>query len=272
MNAQNLPYKVGINKFSDLTDKEFEANYLGKLLPGLTSAGTPAPQYQLTAPDAFDWREKKVIGPVKDQGSCGSCWAFGANSPIEAIYSISKGSQNTYDFSEQQLVDCSRSYGNQGCNGGWPSWAMNYIKANGLMLTSDYKYTARDGTCKADKTKFMVTLSGYIEVAKGNEVQMKEALYNNGPLAIAIYASRTGFRYYTSGVYYDTGCPRGSLNHAVTAVGYGTDRASGLDFWAVRNSWGVAWGDKGYILMARNKDSNCGVADVVIYPNHVRDF
>jgi C1A family cysteine protease len=270
INSQNLPYKVKLNKFSDLTQQEYEANYLGRLITPTTPAITSEPQFEGTDPEELDWRQSGVMGPVKDQASCGSCWAFGALASVESFYSIATGAVTTYDFSEQQLVDCSRAYGNRGCSGGWPSWATNYIRDYGIMYTKDYKYTARDETCKADRSKFVVTCDGYTQLTAGNEVLMKTTLANRGPLSIAIYASRPGFRSYSSGVYYDTGCPRNSLNHAVTALGYGHDLESKLDYWIVRNSWGTSWGDKGHILMARNKGSNCGVADVVIYPNNVR--
>lgn len=127
------------------TREEFEKIFLGALPPTEAEAQEQSDDYERPN-DSFNWADKGMVSGVKNQGSCGSCWAFSATGTVESFYAISK-SQKVL-VSEQQLVDCSRSFGNYGCSGGWPSNALNYVKKNGLTTESKYPYTGRDGTCK----------------------------------------------------------------------------------------------------------------------------
>lgn len=237
-------YAVGLNKFSDLTNEEF-ASFLGDngQPEEYTEQGPVLAQPPVVAP--IDWRTKNVVGPVKDQGKCGSCWSFSTAGPIEEHYAIKYGSQVV--LAEQQLVDCSWPYGNNGCNGGLFANGYAYVKQFGMMLNSSYPYVHNDTTCQYDESQVVVRISGTISAIRSAD-GLKAALMN-GPASISLHASADSFRQYKSGVYEDYACPT-EVNHAVQTVGWGTDAASGKDYFIVRNSWGPSWGDQGYIKIA----------------------
>lgn len=169
-------------------------------------------------------------------------------------------------LSEQQLVDCSWKYGNKGCDGGFKSEALTYIKDNrGVEAEETYPYTATDFEgCRFNASRVVARVSGYEKLAEdGNEAWMKALLYEAGPLAVSIKAPE-GFRHYSSGVFYDKMCAVSGGNHAVVVVGYGTE--NGQDYWLVKNSWGWEWGLKGYIKMSRNRQNNCKIASSALVP------
>jgi len=215
--------------------------------------------------DSLDWRTKGVVTPVKNQGGCGSCWAFGTTGAVESMWAIKTG--QLLSLAEQQLVDCAGPFGNHGCNGGLPSQAFEYIKAaGGIMLGKDYPYTARDGRCRADASKAAAKVSGEQNITQGSETELFDAITNKGPVAIAFQVAGD-FQSYRSGVYDSTRCKSGPMdvNHAVLAVGYGTDASSSKPYWIVKNSWGTSFGIQGYFLMVRNKNM-CGVATCASIP------
>eukprot|EP00461_Guttulinopsis_vulgaris_P002944 UN02945 len=242
---------MAVNEFADMSAEEFAAKMTG-LNPNL---GQEYALSQLQAPvlglkaSPIDWVEKGVVNPVKNQASCGSCWAFATTAPLESRVAINGG--KLYDLSEQQLVDCSGSTGNSGCNGGLMSNGYEYIKkAGGMCLTSEYPYTAKDGSCKSCSA--VVSVSGYQTVATNDDAHI-EAL-QSGPVGVALAASSSAFQFYSSGIL--TSCTDRSINHGVTLVAYGVE--GGVEYYTIRNSWGASWGDKGYIkIAARNK--NCGL-------------
>jgi len=210
------------------------------------------------APASHDWREKGADLGVKDQGQCGSCWAFSTVGNLEGLNFIKNKSKDT--FSEQQLVDCDKDE-DQGCNGGLMENAFEYmLKAGGLQKDSDYKYTARDGKCKFDKKKVAVQIKSW-EAVSEDEEQIKTYLFNVGPLAVALNADP--LQWYTGGIIDEdeSSCDPQALDHGVTLVGYGTEK--GQDFWIVKNSWGKSWGEKGFFRMARGKGI-CGINTHVV--------
>merc|ERR1711962_222386 len=169
-------------------------------------------------------------------------------------------------LSEQQIVDCSRRYGNLGCNGGWYTSSWDYLKdAQGSESEDAYPYKGRQGYCRFDRSEVTAEVHGYVEVEKNNENALKEAVATVGPVAVAISVSGR-FPRYTGGVYYNPDCHNDlwHLNHAVLVVGCGSEE--GQDYWLVKNSWGESWGLEGYVKMARNKDNNCGIACKAAYP------
>jgi C1A family cysteine protease len=266
-------YKMRLNQFSALTWDEFQLRIHGKKggclqVPPLEDFIEPNDKVAegFEAPTAVDWEAAGDVTPVKNQGQCGSCWAFASNGAIECDYSINKGTLNS--LSEQELVDCTRSYGNAGCNGGWWYNAFDYvIHEGGLCNEKEYPYTARDGNCKDSTcgTKYDhitsdVKVTPDSDSALGNAVAI-------GCNAVGVDVT-SAFQHYSSGVF--SGTCGTSINHGVTAVGYGTSGSS--QYWKVKNSWGQSWGDQGYIYICRNcgKNGSRGECGINMYPYYVR--
>jgi len=169
-------------------------------------------------------------------------------------------------LSEQNLVDCSRSYGNEGCNGGLMDNAFQYIKENGGIDTErSYPYEGEDDECRYNPRWKGATDIGFVDVEPGNEVELMHAIASQGPCSIAIDASHESFQFYSSGVYREPECDPGMLDHGVLLIGYGQEKHGGK-YWLVKNSWGDGWGHDGYIKMAREEDNMCGVATQASYP------
>jgi len=251
-----------MNEFGDLTSAEFNAIYNGYKMSTQKRAFVPD---QTTGPMAadLDWRTKGVVTPVKNQGQCGSCWAFSSTGSMEGAWAIAKGSLAS--FSEQQLVDCSTAYGNEGCNGGLMDQAFDYIIANkGEDSEASYPYQARGPLqCRFKQADVTGTISKYADVPSGSESGLQSSLMV-GPVSVAIDASHSSFQFYSSGVYYEPQCSPTQLDHGVLAVGYGTDGSS--EYWIVKNSWGTSWGMQGYINMSKNRNNNCGIATAASRP------
>ncbi|XP_056283188.1 cathepsin L.1 [Pseudoliparis swirei] len=262
-------YRLGMTYFADMENEEYKRLISqGCLLSFNTSLPHHGSAYLRLLeggdlPNTVDWRDKGFVTAVKDQKQCGSCWAFSTTGSLEGQNFRKTGT--LVSLSEQQLVDCSGDYGNMGCNGGVMDAAFMYIKANGGIDTEDsYPYEAEDGQCRYNPANVGATCSGYVDVQQGDEAGLKEAVATIGPVSVVIDASHMSFQLYESGVYDEPACSSTQLHHAVLAVGYGTD--NGRDYWLVKNSWGLVWGDKGYIMMTRNKRNQCGIATAFSYP------
>ena len=266
---ENKSYQTGITKFSDLTKQEFTKIYLNLNYDAMAMANFNPYLVDIKygAPSSYDWRTRNIVTPVEDQGSCGSCWAFATLGNLESIYASRKGVLKV--FSKQMLIDCDTS--DSGCNGGLMEYTYTWIKKNGIMLDEDYPYTGKKSTCKSDKSKFVdIVITGYFKLGKSSstyscvdEDEIKEFLYEMGPLAAALNANP--LQTYTSGVLdvNSTNCPSSGINHAVLIVGYGTDPTVGLDYWIVKNSWGESWGESGYFRIKRGSGT-CGINCYVI--------
>lgn len=263
-NKLDQGYFLRMNHFGDLTNTEFQQQMNG-MKPSSKPSGASmfmAPS-NVKVPDTVDWRTKGYVTEVKNQGSCGSCWAFSTTGSLEGQHFKKTG--KLVSLSEQNLVDCSGSQGNLGCNGGLMDSAFKYIKANGGIDTeASYAYTGSDGTCHFSKDNVGANVTGFTDVKSGDEDALKTAVATVGPISVAIDASHFSFQFYHSGVYNSWLCSSKNLDHGVLAVGYGT--YNGKDYWLVKNSWGSGWGLKGYIMMTRNKNNQCGIATTASYP------
>merc|ERR1712038_2159701 len=289
-----------LNKFAILSEEEFAARYLAPARDvsdpavklNYPCAGVYFQDDGSTAPAALSYvagettSDQVRVTMVKDQGSCGSCWSFGASAAIEQLM-CQKGLKdcNTWTgLATQQMVDCASythtstdpnvidlfPYDNHGCNGGLEPNAMRYVQLNGGQMNwDDYPYvsgsTKTEGTCAYDQTKANLNLSsGCVRLPSADENTMVDAIANKGPLGIGINASGRGFSLYTSGVYSNPSCTD-RLNHAVLATGYGTWAATGQDYFEIKNSWGASWCDSGFINVARNDGNMCGVSSDAMY-------
>jgi cathepsin L len=260
-------YKLEMNVFGDMTTDEFTSQMNGynktRDMVKVPSGSLYMEPSNVQLPVEVDWRKHGYVNAVKNQGQCGSCWAFSTACSLEGQHFKKTG--KLVSLSEQNLVDCSRKFGNMGCNGGLMDQGFAYIKANhGLDTEESYPYTAQDGTCKFQTANIGATDTGFVDVPAGNEQALASALATVGPISIAIDASHQSFQFYSSGVYNEPECSSTQLDHGVAAVGYGT--LNGQDYFIVRNSWGASWGQEGYILMSRNNNNQCGVASQASYP------
>ncbi|XP_037652059.1 cathepsin L.1 [Sebastes umbrosus] len=262
-------YRLGMTYFADMENEEYKRlisqGCLGSFNASLPRRGSTFLRLPegTDLPNTVDWRDKGYVTDVKDQKQCGSCWAFSTTGSLEG--QTFRKTSKLVSLSEQQLVDCSGDYGNEGCMGGLMDNAFRYIVANGGIDTEDsYPYEAEDGKCRYNPDTIGATCTGFVDVKQGDEDALKEAVATIGPVSVAIDASHSSFQLYESGVYDEPECSPSELDHGVLAVGYGSD--GGHDYWLVKNSWGLGWGDKGYIMMTRNKHNQCGIATASSYP------
>jgi len=270
-----------VTKFADQSEEEImqrrmpavsASNYSTSCLANGVTAPVYTKERVAAIPDSFDWRDKGAVTPVKNQGQCGSCWAFSTTGNIESQWII-KG-HTPSNFSEQLIVDCStgctmvegQAVCNSGCDGGWPWSAMfDIISWGGLETEDEYPYVGVDETCAKNSKELVAPLKNYTCLGT-DEGQMATFLYQNGPLSVALDADLV--EDYDSGIidpwFPSEECDPTSLDHAVLLVGYGveSDVFGSTPFWIVKNSWGADWGENGYFRIYRG-DGVCGINNAV---------
>ncbi|CAG2111407.1 unnamed protein product [Medioppia subpectinata] len=249
-------YEMGVNQFADLTDAEYKSMFSMPdptvQKPALAEPYIADPESLSSVPKSFDWRQSGKVTPVRNQGSCGSCWAFSVIAAIESAYAIKKNKPGI-NLSEEQLVDCMNSK----CGGQLITKGFDYVKAHGVENEGQYPYKAGSGhygKCTEKASAPHTHIKGYkgLGHASGPNLatdgQIMAAIQANGPLSMQFNAAGNDFRNYKSGVITSNDMSW-SAAHAVLLIGWGTE--GGHDYWLFKNSWGTAWGAKGYFKMAR---------------------
>lgn len=244
---------MSVNYLADYTEEELN-RLRGHKKGAAWSLATGVDTTKLSAedlPTSVDWRTKNKVTPVKNQGGCGSCWAFAATETVESQYAIASG--NLIELAPQVYVSCMKNPqdcgGTGGCEGAIAELAFNYTKTNGIAAAANYPYTGSDSKCKQFTPAVKVT--GYVKLPANDAGSLATAVATKGPIAISVAAGGFGWQLYGGGIM--SGCTNTDIDHAVQAVGYGTD--NGKSYWLVRNSWGAGWGEKGYIRLNRDMDS-----------------
>ncbi|XP_066246542.1 cathepsin L-like [Euwallacea similis] len=256
-------YQMGVTKFADYTTEEF--------LTLLKRQSKSKPQYDKIKtfqppvdkpdlPNATDWRDVGAVTRVKDQGDCGSCWAFSVTGTLESFYYLRY--EEKVEFSEQQLIDCDAT--NNACNGGNEAPAMKYFVQYGIETEETYPYVGKKEVCKFNKSDVKAVLESYIPIESGDEDTLLLVTGFLGPTSVALDAS--DLQLYVSGIFTSTTCSQTLTNHAVLTVGYDRDNATNMDYWIVKNSWGEDWGESGYFRIRRGTNE-CAIAMDSVYPS-----
>ena len=268
-NVTEHGYELGVTKFADMNVDQFtlfKGHGCFQTKVKLSTHCTKFVPTSVDLPDSVDWRNSGVVTFVKDQGQhCGSCWSFSATGATEGAWAQKTG--ELISLSEQQLIDCSTSYGNQGCNGGLMDSAFEYIIDNGLCSESDIPYKAIESDTCFVCGKSSVSMGSCFDVTPRNQLHLKEAV-SKGPVAVAIEADASIFQLYKKGVISSKNCGT-NLDHGVLIVGYGTE-SDGTMYWLVKNSWGTNWGDDGYVKIARSESQfDAGICGIALQPSFI---
>jgi len=231
---------------------------------GATYLGRHVRDVNETLPASIDWVTKGAVTPVKNQGECGSCWAFSTTGSLEGANFVQNGKLES--LSEQQFVDCAASYGTNGCNGGMMDDAFKFAENTAICTEDSYPYRGRVGNCLTCDTNGLTSgaVTGYKDVATDSQEDLMSAVAQQ-PVSIGIEADQKVFQLYKGGVL--SGMCGAKIDHGVLVVGYGTD-ATGGDYWKVKNSWDVSFGEDGYVRLARGKEGagECGILTTPSYP------
>lgn len=269
-NARGFSHTLAVNEFADVSPDEFAAQHFGMggteqlraAMGDVPHLGTHRYSGAELA-GSVDWVQQGAVTPVKNQGQCGSCWAFSSTGALEGAWQIATG--KLVSLSEQQLVDCSKN-GNQGCNGGSMDLAFQYLENHPVCTEDSYAYHAVGGACAESTCTAGIPKGGVVgfkDVTVKDTNALMEAVAQQ-PVSVAIEADQSVFQFYSSGVI-KSGCGA-QLDHGVLVVGYGVD--NGIEYWKIKNSWGASWGEQGYVRIKRGlpADGECGIKDGPVYP------
>ncbi|XP_075827040.1 cathepsin J-like isoform X1 [Microtus pennsylvanicus] len=259
-------FTMEMNAFGDMTHKEYRKM--------MTDIPVPAAMYEESdqgglrnLPKFKDWRREGYVTPVRNQGNCGSCWAFAAAGAIEGQMFWRTG--NLTPLSVQNLLDCSKPQGNDGCKDGAAYNAFQYVLRNkGLEAEATYPYEGREGPCRYNPKNSKAYITEPVTLPP-YEMYLLVAVASIGPVSAAIDASHDSFRFYSGGIYHEPNCSSYVTNHAVLVVGYGFDgnETDGNNYWLIKNSWGENWGINGYMKIAKDRNNHCSIASQASFPN-----
>ncbi len=248
-NEKKLGWTKGINRFSDLSDWEFRTRHLGYKRHSMEGKVQLKQRVGGSAPESVDWKAKGAVTGIKDQGTCGSCWAFSTVGGVEGAYFLARGT--LLSFSEQQLVDCAgQSFGNAGCDGGDLPGSFKYYEEYGVETETSYPYMNSDQVCHSEADKMVAKVKNYAQVEQYSDEALKEAV-SEQPVSVCIDSSHLGA--YSGGVVDVATCgPNAQIDHCVLLYGY-----KGDEYWMLKNSWGTWWGEEGYFRFAQGGDTCC---------------
>ena len=255
-------FTMGINQYTDLTPEEFKLQYINGLKTDITSYGCKIFSSDANGtPSSIDWIKNGAVTSVKDQGQCGSCWAFSSTGTAEGAWAVSTG--QLIELSEEQLVDCATGilYGSHGCSGGSMEGADKYLIEHGQCNNAEYPYTSGNGVSGSCKSCSPIAKFTSCSNVKANDQISLKGAVSQQPVSIAIEADTRYFQSYSSGVLTSSSCGT-NLDHGVLIVGY--DEEDGQKYWIVKNSWGTTWGENGYVRILRSDSTDdagiCGIA------------
>ncbi|XP_028749500.1 cathepsin J-like isoform X1 [Peromyscus leucopus] len=260
-------FTMEMNAFGDMTAKEYRKLMTDIPVPAAMTVKNVQKPLASEFPSFVDWREKGYVTPVRNQGNCGSCWAFAATGAIEGQMFWKTG--NLTLLSVQNLVDCSKPQGNNGCSNGTAYNAYKYVLDNkGLEAEATYPYEAKEGPCRYHPENSSAYIVDFVSLP-ANEDYLLIAVANIGPISAAVDASHDSFRFYKGGIYHEPNCSSYSVNHAVLVVGYGSEgnEKDGESYWLIKNSWGDEWGIEGYMKIAKDRNNHCAIASYAAYPD-----
>lgn len=268
-NTRPVTYTLAMNEFGDLTPQEFKERLGFNFAPDRPIAHRASLPVQ-DLPAEVDWTTTGAVTEVKDQGQCGSCYAFSAVAALESALFL-HDNKTTLNLSPQEIVDCSASFGNQGCNGGLMDNVFKFVIARkGICRLSDYPYTAKVTPCHACDRREDSGVSAFVDVPENDELALKAAVAKT-VVSVAIEADHLDFQFYKGGVFDPLISCGTNLDHGVAAVGYGYDAKAKKMFWKVKNSWGGKWGEHGYIRLARKEGKGKGTCGIAMAASYVED-
>lgn len=271
---------MGINQFTDKTFEEFSKMYtLNETMKMKTKNEIKGIEFNpeglfgqefdeendFNAPSMFDWRERGAVTRVKDQKSCGACYAVSTIGALESHLFIKTG--KLIELSEQEIIDCPVKFHSWGCSGGIAFRVYDYVKHNGgLSSAADYPFDGKVEQCRVNRKRVAIDVKGYGFVSSENNKKiLMEAISTIGPVVVAMDIDHETFMRYSGGIYYDEKCT-GKVNHGALIVGYKTSDEDGEGYWIIKNSFGETWGESGYLRIALDRDNDCDVKTAPLYP------
>ncbi|XP_052584902.1 cathepsin M-like [Peromyscus californicus insignis] len=259
-------FAMEMNEFGDMTGEEFRNMMINFQVPTLKKEKNVQKHLAGDVPNFLNWKKRGYVTTVRRQSDCNACWAISVAGAIEG--QIFRKTGKLIPLSVQNLVDCSRSHGNEGCYRGNTYLAFEYVKDNGgLESEATYPYEDKEGPCRYSPDNSIANITGVLLVPQSENALMY-AVATIGPISVAIDARHNSFQFYKRGIYYEPYCSSRNISHSMLVVGYGFEgeESEGRKYWLVKNSMGIKWGIRGYVKIARDHRNHCGIATYGMYP------